>query len=80
MADPTRLRILHYMLEGPCTTSELSRILRLRPPTINHHLNNLRLAGLIHVNISPQVERLYSIRSEGIDATIALLKDYLPGE
>jgi DNA-binding transcriptional ArsR family regulator len=80
LSDPTRLRILHYLLEGPCTTSKLSKILRLRPPTVIHHLHNLRLAGLIQVTISPQAERQYAIRREGINATILKLNDYLPGD
>lgn len=80
LADPTRLRILHYLLEGPSTTTDLSKVLRLRPPTVIHHLHNLRLAGLIQVTVSPQAERQYAIRSEGLDATVSKLMDYLPGD
>ena len=80
LADPTRLRILRYLHEGPSTTSELSKILRLRPPTVIHHLQNLRLAGLIFVTVSPKAERRYAIRLEGLNATINNLKEYLPGE
>ena len=79
LADPTRLRILHYLQEGPSTTTELSKILRLRPPTVIHHLRNLRLAGLIFVTVSPKSERRYAVRLEGLDTTTKLLKDYLTG-
>ena len=80
LADPTRLRIMRYLLEDPCSPSELAKILRLRPPTVIHHLHILRLAGLVGVKISPQTERCYAVRFEGIDATIQHLKDFLPGE
>lgn len=79
LADPTRLRILRYLSEGPSTTSELAKILRLRPPTVIHHLRNLRLAGLIFVTVSPKSERRYAVRLEGLDNTTKLLKEYLPG-
>ena len=79
LADPTRLRILHYLQEGPSTTTELAKILRLRPPTVIHHLRNLRLAGLIFVTVSPKSERRYAVRMEGLDTTTRLLKDYLTG-
>ncbi|MFN2303939.1 MAG: ArsR/SmtB family transcription factor [Anaerolineales bacterium] len=79
LANPTRLRILHYMQEGPCTPSELAKILRLRPPTVIHHLHILRLAGLVRVTVSPQSERRYALRSEGINASIQHLQDFLPG-
>jgi DNA-binding transcriptional ArsR family regulator len=80
LADPTRLRILRYLLEGPSTPGELAKILRLRPPTVIHHLQNLRLAGLVFVTISPRAERRYAIRQEGVKSTIKNLEEYLPGE
>jgi DNA-binding transcriptional ArsR family regulator len=80
LADPTRLRILRYLLDGPSTPGELSKILRLRPPTVIHHLQNLRLAGLVFVTISPRAERRYAIRLEGLKATMKNLEEYLPGE
>ncbi len=80
LSNSTRLRILRYMLEGPCTPTELAKILRLRPPTVIHHLQNLRLAGLVKVTVSPKVERCYELRRDGIETTIQDLKDFLPGE
>lgn len=80
LADPTRLRILRYLLEGPSTTSELSKILRLRPPTVIHHLHSLRLAGLVLVTVSPEAERRYALRPEGVSATIARLQTFLSGD
>lgn len=80
LADPTRLRILRYLLEGPSSPSELAKILRLRPPTVIHHLHNLRLAGLVRVTVSPQSERRYAIRMDGVKTSIQNLHDFLPGD
>ena len=77
LADPTRLRILRYLLEGPRSPSELARILRLRPPTVIHHLQNLRLAGLVFVTVSPQAERRYAVRMDGVNSTANQLKMFL---
>lgn len=81
IADPTRLRILYYLREnGPSTPSQLATILRLRPPTVIHHLQNLRLAGLVSVTVSPKAERRYALRMGGVDTTIQHLKAFLAGE
>ena len=81
IADPTRLRILYYLREeGPSTPSQLAKILRLRPPTVIHHLQNLRLAGLVRVTVSPKAERRYALRIDGVDATVTMLQAFLAGE
>lgn len=80
LADPTRLRILRYLLEGPRTPSELAKILRLRPPTVIHHLHNLRLAGLVRVTVSPKAERRYAVRMDGVETTTQNLMDFLSGD
>ena len=80
LADPTRLQILYYLREEPCTPSELAKVLRLRPPTVIHHLQNLRLAGLVSVTITPKADRTYAFRLDGVDATIQYLRAFLAGE
>ena len=81
MADPTRLRILYYLREdGPSSPSQLANLLRLRPPTVIHHLQNLRVAGLVSVTVSPKAERRYALRMGGVDTTIQLLQAFLSGE
>ena len=76
LADTTRLKILHYIQEKPYTPSELARKLRLRAPTVTHHLSQLRLAGLVHMNIKGQ-EKFYTTRLEALDAACSQLKDFL---
>ena len=65
LSDPTRLRILRYLAETPLTPSQLARNLQLRPPTVIHHLNQLRLAGLVQIILLPEGERRYALRREG---------------
>ncbi len=80
LADPTRLRILRCLLKTPTTPSQLAKILRLRPPTVIHHLNNLRLAGLVKVTVSPENDRRYAVRMAGIETTVDNFQDFLSGD
>ena len=65
LSDPTRLRILRYLAQDPLTPSQLAKKLRLRPPTVVHHLNQLRLAGLVQIILLPEGKRRYAFRREG---------------
>jgi DNA-binding transcriptional ArsR family regulator len=76
LADPTRLRILHYLEEQPQTPTELSKVLRLRAPTVIHHLNTLRLAGLVYVTFGHGDKR-YAARTSRISEMYLQLRRYL---
>ncbi len=76
LADPTRLRILRYLSAEELTPAQLARRLRLRPPTVIHHLHALRLARLVHLTIGPGGKR-YAIRPGAVTAASALLASYL---
>jgi DNA-binding transcriptional ArsR family regulator len=76
LADPTRLRILRYLSAEPQTPAELARRLRLRPPTVIHHLDALRLARMVQLTIGPEGRR-YAARPEAVTAAMALLDSYL---
>jgi DNA-binding transcriptional ArsR family regulator len=77
LGDPTRLRILKYLAEEPLAPSELARRLRLRPPTVIHHLRLLRFAGLVQVTVSEKMEKRYAARLEELDSIGNTVKDYL---
>ncbi len=68
LADPTRLRILRDLAAQPLTPAELSRRMRLRPPTVIHHLRILRLSGLVEITVSAGSERMYAARLAAIAA------------
>ncbi|MCD6400470.1 MAG: winged helix-turn-helix transcriptional regulator [Anaerolineales bacterium] len=77
LSDPTRLRILRYMAHEQITPAELARRLRLRAPTVTHHLNALRLAGLVYLSLDEQHERQYQARLETINSVFNILNEFL---
>ncbi len=79
LADPTRLRILRYLSAEPLTPAELARRLRLRPPTVIHHLDALRLARLVQLRLGVEGRR-YAARREAVKLVCQLLEEYLDGD
>jgi DNA-binding transcriptional ArsR family regulator len=77
LADPTRLRILRHLTGQPLTPTELSRLLRLRPPTVLHHLHALRLAGLVAIRVSEGGEKRYAARDKAIHVIFSSVRDFL---
>lgn len=47
LGDPTRLRILELLIEGPLTVSEIVDILRCPQSTVSNHLACLRWCGFV---------------------------------
>jgi len=80
LSDPTRLRILRYLAEEPMTPSRLARKLRLRPPTVTHHLNQLRLAGLVQIILLTEGKRRYAFRQEGTQDAMQGTLDFILAE
>lgn len=79
LADPTRLKILRYLTNESLTPSEIARKLQLRPPTVTHHLKELRLAGLVELSLMHEENR-YTIRKQALDAVYENLNAFLQGE
>ncbi len=79
LSDPTRLRIMYYLSQKPLSPAELSRRLRLRPPTVTHHLQALRLAGLVMVTLGGEgkEKKSYAIRSQAVKKTCMALETFL---
>ncbi|MGD2026182.1 MAG: metalloregulator ArsR/SmtB family transcription factor [Anaerolineales bacterium] len=77
MTDPTRMRILRYLLQEQLTPAELARRLRLRAPTVTHHLHTLKKAGMVHFVKKGKNEHLYYAKMDSIKETYVLLKDFL---
>ena len=83
LADPTRLRILRYLHQEPLTMAELTKRLRLRMPTVIHHLSALRLAGLVLIHVEKEVKghrQRFSARAEGLDTALQSLKAFLESD
>jgi DNA-binding transcriptional ArsR family regulator len=78
LSDPTRLRILYYLTLEPRTPAQLARQLRLRAPTVIHHLKALRLAGLVQLRLGEdKQDRGYAARPEMVRAACEALGDFL---
>jgi DNA-binding transcriptional ArsR family regulator len=91
LADPTRLRILRYLRQDPLTMAELTKRLRLRMPTVIHHLSALRLAGLVSIHVETVAaihgkdkakghRQKYGVRTEGLDAALSALKGFIESD
>jgi DNA-binding transcriptional ArsR family regulator len=80
LADPTRLQILRYLKDEMLTPAQLSRKLRLRAPTVIHHLDTLRLAGLVNVSLDSEHNKRYAARSEAIPNAFTNLGEFLQTE
>jgi DNA-binding transcriptional ArsR family regulator len=77
LSDPTRLTILQALAEAPLTQADIARRLRLRPPTISHHLKSLRIAGLIAYIGEGSGETRYGVRLAQVGETCSQLKGFL---
>jgi hypothetical protein len=80
LCDPTRLKILHYLAEESLAPAELARRLRLRTPTVMHHLHALRLAGLVQITISTgtgKEKKRCARRQNALTDVCDMLKSYL---
>ncbi len=77
LSDPTRLLILRYLSDQPHSPAQLARKLRLRPPTVIHHLNALRLAGLVNISLNDGEEKHYTVRSSVVGETFIALQGFL---
>lgn len=80
LADPTRLKIVRYLAQEPLSPAQLSRKLRLRPPTVVHHLEALRLAGLVRLNLEVPGERKYAARLEGLEDTFNNIREFVQAD
>ncbi len=77
LSDPTRLLILRYLSDQPQTPSQLARKLRLRAPTVTHHLSALRLARLVYVSLDEEDEKRYTVREAVIADTFEAIHKFL---
>lgn len=77
LSDPTRLKILHYLAGESLTPTQLAHRLRLRAPTVVHHLQALRVAGLVQMSVPEGKERSYSLRAGAVAGACQALQRFL---
>jgi len=69
LAEPNRLLIFHFLMEGVQCNCELGDGLQMAPNLISHHLRVLREAGLVDVERDGQDARwmYYSINRQALE-------------
>jgi len=77
VSDQTRLRILKLAARAPRTQAEIARALRLRPPTITHHLRILRMANLVRLTETANGEKRYDVRMNRLEEIADDLKGFV---
>lgn len=78
LGDPGRLRLMRLLSREPLTTTELQARIGLSPPTVHHHLHQLRAAGLVRQERTKGGMR-YSIRRDSAAGVLDQLRDLILG-
>ncbi len=65
LSDPTRVRILRYLLDGPRTAGEIVRYIGRHQPSVSAHLTCLRFCGFVEARRQGR-----NVRYEIIDADV----------
>ncbi|AIQ71645.1 ArsR/SmtB family transcription factor [Paenibacillus graminis] len=75
LAEPTRLRMVEMLKNGPLSVGEIAEQLGLRQPQASKHLRVLLEAGLVEVEAAAN-RRNYRLRTEPLQALDAWLEAY----
>jgi biotin operon repressor len=67
LADANRLKIVGLLAEKPYSVEELAALLKLKPPTISHHLAKLVEAGLVNSR-AESYYNVYQLDQSGLEA------------
>ncbi|MEX2045969.1 MAG: metalloregulator ArsR/SmtB family transcription factor [Chloroflexota bacterium] len=77
LADPTRVRILRHLLDGPKTAGDIVRHIGRHQPGVSAHLTCLRFCGYVEARregrnvwyelIDPQVRRIVEMGTRYLD-------------
>ena len=78
LGDPGRLRLMRLLSREPLTTTELQARIGLSPPTVHHHLHQLRAAGLVRQERTKGGMR-YSIRRDSASGVLDQLRHLILG-
>jgi len=79
LGDPTRRRIVEMLKERDLTPTEILQQLNVSQPTLSHHLDILRRAGLIEGEREGKFIR-YSLNMTVLEMSIEYLMKLIGGE
>lgn len=77
LSDPSRLRILRHLGEGPRSFTELVQLTGLSKSTVHHHTVILRAARLIRVIDAGAGPDTYTLRTDLVDELSSRFSTYL---
>ena len=77
LSDESRLRMLRFLSNGPCSLTEVARFAGLSQPTVHHHLTQLRAAGLVRIHCTLSSPNRYSLRPHALEQLSEQLGAYL---
>ena len=63
LAEPNRLHIVEFLLEGPRSVGEIVKRLRLSQPQVSKHLAVLSRVGLVKMRPTAQ-KRIYALKAK----------------
>jgi len=69
LGHPVRIKVLTKLIEGPATYRSLQRLTKAKPGPLYHHLNQLRLSGLM----LPKQRDLYELTRGGRNLIVGAL-------
>lgn len=75
LAEPSRIRIVELLIDGPLTVGDIAEQLQLRQPQASKHLRVLLEAGLVEVQAIAN-RRSYKLRLEPFQELDAWLETY----
>ncbi|QGH36145.1 metalloregulator ArsR/SmtB family transcription factor [Gracilibacillus salitolerans] len=75
LAEPSRLKNVDLLLEGPLTVSEIVDTLHIRQPQASKHLRVLHEAGVVEFDAEAN-RRIYKLRSEPFKELDSWLEQY----
>jgi DNA-binding transcriptional ArsR family regulator len=78
LGDPTRLRLLRLLAAEPRSPQSLAIELKLSLPTVSHHIRELRVAGLIRLEIAGKGrESRYTVRWPSAERAFRQLEEFV---
>ena len=66
LSNESRLKIVGLLANGPMSVSELAAELKIKEPTVSHHLSTLRELGLVSVQARNNL-RIYKLNSKMLE-------------
>jgi DNA-binding transcriptional ArsR family regulator len=80
LGDPTRLRLLRLLSAEPRSPQSLAIELKLSLPTVSHHMRELRVAGLVRVELAGKGrESKYTVRWPSAQRAFEQLEEFVLG-